>query len=58
MMSGIPIERLAELRDAVAFFDKVRAASADEQIAVGTDHWDRLEAAARNLVNHYYPKIS
>lgn len=38
---------LIELRDAIAFVERVKAASSDEQIAVGTDHWSRLEAAAR-----------
>lgn len=38
---------LEEARDAVAFFDRVKAASQDEQIAVGRDHWNRLEAAIR-----------
>lgn len=38
---------LAEARDAVDFFDKVRAATPDEKIAVGHDHWDRMEAALR-----------
>ena len=39
--------RIDELRDAIAFLDKVRASRQSEQIAVGTDHWDRLEKAAR-----------
>lgn len=38
---------LAEAKDAVAFFDQVKAASQDEKIAVGRDHWNRLEAAIR-----------
>lgn len=55
-MSGINIALLHELRNAVAFLDKVRAASEDERIAVGQDHWERLEAAARALVSAYYPE--
>lgn len=38
---------VVEARDAVAFLDRVRAASSDEQIAVGQDHWNRAEAALR-----------
>lgn len=38
-----------EVADAVDFFDRVKAATQDEQIAVGRDHWNRLEAAARRL---------
>lgn len=55
-MSGIPIGQLAELRNALDFLDRVRKATLDEQIAVGTDHWERLEAAARRIVEHYYPE--
>lgn len=40
---------LAELREAIEFFDKVQASSADEKLAVGRDHWDWLEAAARQV---------
>ena len=36
-----------EMADAVDFFDSVKASSQTEQIAVGRDHWNRLEAAAR-----------
>lgn len=36
-----------EAADAVDFFDRVKASSQAEQIAVGRDHWDRLEAAIR-----------
>lgn len=38
---------LTEARDAIDFLDRVRAASPAEQIAVGHDHWDRVEAALR-----------
>lgn len=38
---------LAEARDAIDFLDRVRAASPAEQIAVGHDHWDRVEKALR-----------
>jgi hypothetical protein len=40
---------------AVAFFDKTRAASAAERIAVGTDHWEWLESAARNVASAFSP---
>lgn len=36
---------LREAKSAVEFFDKVKNASEDEKIAVGTDHWDRVMAA-------------
>lgn len=36
-----------EVADAVDFFDRVKASTQAEQIAVGRDHWNRLEAAAR-----------
>lgn len=42
---------LAELRNAIAFFDKVKGATEAEKIAVGTNHWDRLEAAARKAIS-------
>lgn len=41
------VEALKECADAVDFFDRVHSASDDEKIAVGTDHWNRLEAACR-----------
>ncbi|WP_234053641.1 MULTISPECIES: hypothetical protein [unclassified Xanthobacter] len=40
-----------ELRDAVAFVDWVKSAPEAERVAVGTDHWDRLEVAARRAVH-------
>lgn len=40
---------LREARDAVDFFDRVKAATQDEQIAVGRDHWNRMEAALRTV---------
>jgi hypothetical protein len=40
----------AELRDALAFFDRVSTATPDERDAVGTDHWDRLLSAVRAVV--------
>lgn len=45
-----PAGVLEEARDAINFFDKVRCASAEEKIAVGTDHWDRLEKSLRQVV--------
>lgn len=47
---GVRVADLTNLRDAIAFFDKVKNATQDEQIAVGTDHWDRLERAVRSLI--------
>ena len=44
------ISSLEELESALKFFDKVRQASIDEQIAVSSDHWDWLESAARQVV--------
>jgi hypothetical protein len=41
---------LSELSEAVQFFDKVNAASEDERIAVGSDHHDWLERAAKKVV--------
>ena len=38
---------LANCAEAVAFFEQVKRASSDEQIAVGADHWNWLEAACR-----------
>ncbi|AFU88206.1 hypothetical protein CcrColossus_gp336 [Caulobacter phage CcrColossus] len=42
---------LEEARDAVQFYDRVQRASADEKIAVGHDHWDRLIKAIRGVVS-------
>lgn len=47
--------RMTELRDAVRFLDRVKAACTDEQIAVGTDAWFRLEDAARKLIEVMSP---
>lgn len=41
---------LVELHAALDFFDRVKAAPERDRIAVGTDHWDRLEAATRGVV--------
>lgn len=38
---------LRNCAEAVAFFDQVKASSSAEQAAVGTDHWNWLEAACR-----------
>jgi hypothetical protein len=45
------VTTLEELSDAIAFFDRVKSASLEEQIAVGQDHWIRLEAAARAMAS-------
>lgn len=39
-----------ELREAITFFDRVKVAPENERIAVGQDHWNWLEAAARKVV--------
>lgn len=44
------ISPFRELSQALEFFDNVRAAPEEERIAVGTDHWDWLESAARRCV--------
>jgi hypothetical protein len=41
---------LVELEQALAFFDRVRQSSDEERCAVGADHWDWLEQAARRVV--------
>ena len=40
-------EVVAYSRDAIDFYDKVQAASQDEKVAVGQDHWNWLIEAAR-----------
>jgi hypothetical protein len=35
----------------VQFFDRVKKASDAERIAVGQDHWDWLERAARRVAH-------
>ena len=45
-----------ELIDAVDFFDKVRASTQEEQVAVGQDHYNRLDIAVRKLVSFLRPK--
>lgn len=44
---------LADLRRAVEFFDKVKASTGQERAAVGRDHWDWLESAARNAAEAF-----
>jgi hypothetical protein len=41
---------LASLRRALEFLDKVKASTADERTAVGTDHWKWLESAVRDVI--------
>lgn len=41
---------LVELEQALAFFDRVKQSSEEERCAVGADHWDWLEQAARRVV--------
>lgn len=38
---------------AVDFMDRVRSASEEEKIAVGSDHWNMLEQSARDVVKSY-----
>ena len=42
--------RLAELKRAVDFYDRVTTGTDAERIAVGTDHYIRLIDAARDVV--------
>ena len=41
---------ITELAEAIDFMDRVRTASEDDRIAVGSDHWNWLESAARKVV--------
>lgn len=43
-------EALIELKQAVAFFDKVKASSTEERRAAGRGHWDWVLSAARKVV--------
>lgn len=46
------LERAARnLKAAVEFFDRVEASTETEKLAVGTDHWDWLELAARTVAS-------
>jgi len=47
---GYHQQKIADLKGAVEFYDKVSNATEDEKIAVGTDHHDRLMEAVRNLI--------
>jgi hypothetical protein len=42
-------EALEDLRAAIAFLDKVQAATLDEKLAAGSDPWDWFEKAARRV---------
>ncbi len=41
---------ITDLKNALAFFDQVQGGTADDAVAVGTDHFDWLEKAARKVV--------
>lgn len=41
---------LADLTRAIEFFDLVKTSTAAEKAAVGSDHWDWLQRAAREVV--------
>lgn len=43
-------ENIEELRRALVFFDKVKAAPRETRHSARADHWDWLEAAARKVV--------
>lgn len=47
---------LAELREAVEFLDRVLASSPEERAAVGSDHLNWLERAARQAAE-FAPKF-
>lgn len=44
---------IADLKRAVEFFDKVQVASDAERIAVGSDHWDWIKSAAKNVAANF-----
>lgn len=44
---------ISNVHEAVLFFDRVKAATSDERTAVGRDHWDWLETAARLIVETF-----
>lgn len=46
------------LERAIQFFDQVKNALPDERIAVGTDHRDWLESAARDVVKARLDNVS
>lgn len=53
---AVPAHRLASLKKAVEFYDRVRSgATPDERIAVGQDHLDWLISAAKELVAETAP---
>lgn len=39
-----------EIGASVDFFDRIKGLTEDEKIAVGHDHWDRIESAARKFI--------
>ena len=45
-------EDINDLTKALDFYNKVVSCNTDERIAVGTDHWDWLLSAVRNVVKH------
>jgi hypothetical protein len=42
-------QAIQEIKNAIRFLDRVNNSSEDEKIAVGRDHWDWLETAARKV---------
>lgn len=49
-------EKIIRLQRAVSFLDKVRKAAAEERISVGSDAWDWLESAAREITTINIPE--
>lgn len=45
---------IADLKNALLFFDQVQGGSPDDIVAVGKDHYDWLERAARRVVEVNY----
>ena len=48
-------DAVAELRRALIFFDTVMASPMEERIAVGTDHVEWVESAARQVAMAQFP---
>lgn len=45
---------IADLQDALHFFEKVQHASLAERLAVGNDHIEWLEEASRKVIDEAY----
>lgn len=45
-------EKITQLRNAVTFYDKVKASTYNKRTAAGTDHHEWLASAARKVAYH------